>query len=229
MLQLNVKEFLIDFNQKFKTVLIKNKLFGTKDFEVLIDELNFILDHLENNESSLLSFKEHKMDKHGVSEYAVKLLNSGKSYDDIADILCTILNVQINEEEVKDWFANYSSLQLTRTRKKQSNLFDIQERMQEIYQRLNDHLILIEEEPQETYLKARTTKEQVMLEVYKEIRMLTKDAKSVIESLDNQRKIQEFAKLVIETIRNIEPGVARLIIEKLKQDKAMFNALLPPS
>ena len=228
MIEVQLNHYLVEFKNTFKETLLKHELYGIQDFDDLLDSLLTIVNSVEKNADLFIPIEEHKLDKYGMSEYAVRLRNNGMNLAMIANTLSTISGTGITEREVKEWFATYSNLTYTRKSKAYGNIFDIQERMQEIYANLSAHLEVVKDTDKGEFWKAKTTKQQVTLDIYKEIRFLTKDAKEIIKSINHQEKLNEFKRVVIETIRQIDPGTARTIIEKLEQDKALFNALLPP-
>lgn len=228
MIEIELKNYLQDFKDRFKEVLLKHELCGILDFDNLMDAINTIVASVEENEDLFIPINEHKVDKFGMAEYAIKLANSGMSMKQMADTLSTISGAGITQKELTEWFANYSNLKHTRKTKSFGNIFNVNERMQEAYERL---LILIDEiegTPKEEFFKGKTTKAQVLLAAMGEMRQLTKEAKDIIKSINHQQKLEEFKMLVLDTIRKIDPETGRLIIEKLEQDKALFNALLPP-
>lgn len=229
MIEIQLRQYLIEFQDRFKEILLKHELYGIPDFDNLLSSLNTVVVSAQNNEELFIPIEEHKLDKFGLSEQAVRLANAGYPNKKVAEVLSLVSGSAISENEVKEWFANYSSLTMMRKPKLHSNLFDVQERMQDMYMALTDHLEHIQSTKPEDFWKAKTTKQQVILDVYKELRFLTKDAKSIIESINHQQKLNEFRKLVVETIRKIDPTTARIIIEKLEQDKAIYAAMLPPS
>jgi len=228
MIEVQLRQYLIDFQEKFKTALLKHELYGISDFDDLLSSLATVVTSAKDNEELFIPIEEHKLDKFGLSEQAVRLANAGYSDRKMSEVLSLMSGSAITETEIREWFTNYSSLSMIRKPKIHANLFDVQERMQDVYMALMDHLETIQNSTSEDFWKAKTTKQQVILDVYKELRFLTKDAKSIIDSIDHQQKLNEFRKLVIETIRKIDPTTARIIIEKLQQDKAIYTALLPP-
>lgn len=229
MIEVQFKGYLNDFLDKFKDALLKHELYGVEDFDMLLDSLTTIVAGVEENEDLFIPVEEHKIDKFGMSEYAVRLANSGMSRKQLAITLTTMSGQAISEKEVKEWFANYSNLKHTRKTKSYGNIFNVNDRMQEAYERLLIIIEDIEATPKDEFFKGKTTKSQVLLAAMGEMRQLTKEAKDIIKSINHQQKLEEFKMLVLDTIRKIDPATGRIIVEKLKQDKALFNALLPPS
>lgn len=227
-MQVELKYYLEQFKNKFQETLITQELFGKEEFNELIDDFDFILEGLEGKGDYSIYLEDHKIDMFGMAENAVKLANAGMSKQEISLTLSTLSGTGITVEEVKDWFANYSTLSQVRKAKTYGNIFNVQERMQDIYVELLDHLEEVKNTSKEEFFRGKITREQVVLDIYKEIRTLTKDAKEIIKSINHYQKLKEFQYLVIETIRGVDPSIARVILQKLEQDKALFTALLPP-
>lgn len=228
MIELNLKNHIIDFKKDITDLFLKYELYGKEDVDDLMDSLSIIVNSLEQNDDCYIALAEHKIDQCGMAANAINLANAGMKIEDISLTLSTISGVGISISELKEWYKNYSSIKHTRNVKAYGNIFDVQERMQDIYESLVDHLAVIKDTPKEEFFKGKTTREQVILEVIKDVRGITRDAKEILKTINHYQKLQEFRSLVIETIRGIDPSTARIIIEKLQQDKAMFNALLPP-
>lgn len=228
MIELNLKNHIIDFKKEIVDIFLKYELYGKEDVDNAIHSLTIIVDSLEQNDDCYIALAEHKIDQCGMAANAINLANAGMKIEDISLTLSTISGIGISVEELKDWLQNYSTIKHTRNVKAYGNIFDVQERMQEIYGSLIDHLDVIKKTPKDEFFKGKTTREQVILEVLRDVRSITKDAKEILKTINHYQKLQEFRALVIETIRSIDPTTARIIIEKLEQDKALFNALLPP-
>lgn len=228
MIEVELKSYLLEFKDKFKDSLLKHELCGIPDFDNLLDAINIIISSMEENEDLFIPIEEHKIDKFGMAEYAVRLANSGMSMKQMAETISTISGAGLTEKELSTWFANYSNLSHTRKTKSFGNIFNVNERMQQTYERLQILMQQIEDTPKEEFFKGKTTKAQVLLAAMAEMRQLTKEAKDIIKSISHQQKLEEFKMLVLDTIRKLDPATGRLIIEKLEQDKALFNALLPP-
>lgn len=228
MIEVQLKPYLLKFQTQLKNAVIKNSLFGVDDFEELQESFDLIVSSLQENEDYFIEIEQHKIDRFNLGSHAVALANAGESLPNISKTLGIISNCAISPEELKDWFDNYSNLTYNRKQKNYGNIFNVQERMQQVYEELQDQLELIRSTDKEEFFRGKTTREQVILEVLNNLRVLTKDAKDILKTVDEHQRLEEFKSLVIETIRRVEPSVATLIIEKLTQDQALFKALLPP-
>lgn len=228
MIEVQLKPYLLKFQNQLKTAVIKNSLFGVQDFEELQESFDLIVSSLQENEDYFIEIEQHKIDRFNLGPHAIALANAGQSLHNICKTLGIISNCAISPEELKDWFDNYSNLTYSRKQKNYGNIFNVQERMQQVYQELQDQLELIRSTDKEEFFRGKTTREQVILEVLNNLRVLTKDAKDILKTVDEHQRLEEFKSLVIETIRKVEPSIATAIIEKLTQDQTLFKALLPP-
>lgn len=228
MIEVKLKPYLLEFQTKLKEAVVRNGLFGTEDFNELQESFDIIISSLSINEEYYIEIEEHKIDKFNLGPQAIALANAGESLVSIAKTLSIISSCGVTPDELKYWFDNYSNLTYNKKQKSYGNIFNVQERMQMLYQDLQDQLDEIKLTSKEDFFRGKTTKEQVINDTLAHIRMLTKDAKEILKTVDEHQKLEEFKYLVIETIRSVDPIIATTIIKKLEQDKALFNALLPP-
>lgn len=228
MINVEIKSFIQNFRDQYKNALLKHELYGIEEFDEMLDSLNTLCLGMEESDDFYIAVEEHKIDKFGLAEMAVRFANAGQNNKQIAETLSTASGVAINEKEMREWFKNYSNLKISKDKKVHGNIFNIQERMQEVYCELMDHLEAVKETEKEEFWKGKTTKQQTVLAIYQEVRHLTKDATDVIKSINHHQKLESFKMLVLETIRKIDPATAQIIIEKLEQDQALFNSILPP-
>lgn len=228
MINVEIKSFIENFKEQYKNALLKHEMYGIEEFDVLLNSLNTLCIAMNESEDFYIPLAEHKVDKFGLGEMAVRFANSGQSCREVAETISVASGVAITEAEMKEWFENYSNLRTAKTKKSHGNIFDIQERMQEVYGRLMDHIEEVEKANKQDFANAKTTKQQVILDIYKEIRHLSKDATDVIKSINHHQKLEQFKMLVIETIRKIDPATATIILQQLEKEKALFDAILPP-
>lgn len=227
MIEVELKEYLSNFTGQFKEALLKHELYGIEEFDNLLSSIKTISDGIEANPDVFIPINEHIIDKYGLGEMVIKFINSGYNYKTLAEILTTQSGVSINQKNIKEWVENYSTLTYKKRPQGHGNLFDVQERMQDIYSRLLEHLQTVEKTSQNEFLQAKITKQQVTLDIYKEIRMLTKDAANIMQAISHQAQLQEFRKVILESIKEVSPATAQAIIRKLRQNKAIASALLP--
>ena len=227
MIEVELKQYLETHIEQYKNALLKHELYGIEEFDNLLVQLINLNNSLEISKKTFITLDEHVIDKYCLGEVVLKFVNNNFSYSSISEIISIQAGVIINVKQIKDWVENYSHLASLEKPQGHGNLFDIQERMQDIFSELQEHLHLVKQTDKEEFYKARITKQQVLLETYREIRALTKDAASIINSLSHQAQLQEFRKVIIESIKEVSPAVAQSVIRKLKQNKALYSALLP--
>lgn len=228
MIEVELKSYVKTFIEDLKNALLKYELFGVEEFDQLLTSIQSLESSINVNKDIFINLLQSPIDKYNMGEYTIRYINNGYTYKQIAEILSLNAGIIITEKDVKTWRNTYSSLDRINTRARNtSNLFDIQDRMQDIYTQLYEHLEVIKETDKKEFLAARTTRQQVILDVLKEVRMLTKDAANILESISHQQQLNEFRKVILESIKEVSPSVAQSIIRKLKQNKALFSTLLP--
>lgn len=229
MLEVELKQYLNDFQSDLQNAILNHELYGVEEFDDLLTNLDILIDGINSNDEVFIPIKEHIIDRLGLSEVIIKFKNQNYSNKDIADIISVQSSTIISESEVESWLHTYSSLTSLRRGESYGSLFDIQHRMQDVYIQLQEHIKKIEDEEDKIFSSARTTRHQVLLEVYKEVRMLTKDASQILAAISHQEKLENFKQAVIDNIKTVSPSTAQAIITSLKQNKSLYSSLLPPS
>lgn len=229
MIEVELKEYINVLDTQLKDALLKHELYGIQDFDSIVETLTMLKSALETTSDVYIPLQEHAIDKYGLGEMVIKFRNSNYSLKQIAEIITVQAGVIISEKDVKQWTDTYSTVNVSKRPVGHGNLFDIQERMQDVYGQLMDHLETVKQSEKAEFWQAKTTKQQVVLDIYKEIRMITKDASNIIQAISHQEQLQEFRKAVLESIKEISPSVQQAIIRKLKQNRTLYSSLLPGS
>lgn len=227
MIEVELKDYLINFTAQFKNALLKHELFGIEEFDNLLGTLNTLSESVEANPDVFIPINEHVIDKYGMGEVVIKFVNNGFNYKTISEIITVQSGVGIGQKEIKEWVENYSTLKYNKKPQGHGNLFDVQDRMQQIYTQLSDHINEVKSTSKEEFLRAKTTRQSELRETYKEIRMLTKDAANLMQAITSQQQLAEFRKVILESIKEVSPATAQAIIRKLRQNKAIASSLLP--
>lgn len=230
MIEVELKELIVNYKHKVSECLLKHELHGIEDFEELKEELEAIIVSLDSRSNTTVSLEEHPIDKFGLATFTTQLINSGCNNKTIAELLTSNSSIAITAKEVQRWKDHYSHLSYEKQKKeKQGNVFDVQSRLQDVYSMVSTHLDTIEASAPEDFWKAKTTKQQVMLDTMKEIRMITADAAKIINMVSHQERLRNFMDIVIETVNKIDPVTANTILQKLHQNKTLMSVLTPPS
>lgn len=230
MIEVELKELLEKFKADLCDSLLKHELYGIEDFDSLKETIEVIITSLEGREALAISLESHPIDKFGLASLATDMINGGIDNKSIAKTLSAKSGIGISSKEVKTWQDTYSHLSYeTMKQEKKGNIFDVQTRLQDLYSMLYDHLEAIKEADPEDFWKAKTSKQQVILDAMKELRMLSGEATKVIGMISHQERLRQFTDIVMETIKETDQATAQIIFSKLKKNKALMNVLTPPS
>jgi hypothetical protein len=152
----------------------------------------------------------------------VNMANSGFTHMDIAEECSKECGVDFNIREVSDWLNNYVSLSSSKKSKVlRGSVFDSRNRLEELSLLLYSLLDTINEKDDSLFKYNKITKEEVYLQVIKEIRQLTKQATDLIEKIDDRSRIQEFQNTVIECLQREAPLVASKVIKSLREQQTI--------
>lgn len=229
MIEVEIKSFLDNLEYQLKEIFLKYELLGKEEIVDLLETIHSLIENIEKHKEIYLPIEAHPIDKYGMRELVINLANHGTAHSQIASVISIQTGIVISTREVSNWLDNYSNLSIVQKNSQTANVFDIQNGMQSIYAQLLDHLEIVKETDQEDYFKAKTTKQQVVLETYKEIRALTKDAASILQVISKQEQLESFKNAVLDSIKEVSPSTAQIIVKKLKDNKALYNSLMPPS
>lgn len=210
-------------------LLTAKSLLGKADSDRLLDKivtLKEIIQTLNLNINTLSN--QSIIDTLGLGDNIIYLRDSGNDFRAISKVLSTQTGRIISANEVQNWLESYDSASLLKNpRGTIGSVFDTRSVMENLFMELYAHLEKVKKEDDKKFADARTTRSQVELDIYKEIRHLTKDAAAIIESISNMQRYKEFQRLVIESIDEVSPEAKQQIMRKLKDQKALFNSLMP--
>lgn len=230
MVEVELKDLLVQFQGKLNECFLEHELHGIESVEDLKDNLEAMIAGLESRAAMTISLEEHPIDKFGLATLAAQLINANTTNKQVAEILTSNSNIAFTAKEVQQWKDNYSHLSYDKKKAEEKrNVFDIQNRLQDLYSMVYDHLQLIKDSQPEDFWKAKTSQQQVMLDAMKELRMISADAVKVINMVSHQERLSNFMQIVYETVNQIDPATANTILTKLKQNKALISALTPAS
>ena len=220
---------LNDLSTELIKVLTAEGHLGKPQYDDLLDrvaQMKDVLGTLSTNGNELVVGTV--IDNLGLGDRLIALRDAGNNPKQIASILGVQTGQFISGTDIELWLEKYSSLSLLQDPKGAiGSVFDTKIVMQSIFEQLHEHLQKVQKLKPQDLKNARTTKEQIELEVYKEIRALTKDAAAIIESISNMERYKEFQRLIIESIAEVSPEVKHEIMRRLRDQKALFTSLMP--
>lgn len=231
----NVVQLYISFIGRLKAQLEINSYIGLEPWQSLLEEAYQIKDLLNNpiisqplnNAELKKGKKQNPVDKYGMQSLVISLYEDGLGFKKIAEYL-EAQGLPITNTDVSDWIKDYSVSDIT-TQVELSNgsVFDTQFQLQDLFDKIYKLLQEIQIRDDADYKAAKTTKEQVKLEIYKELRMSVKDAATLATAVANMQTIENFKKIVIEEVNKLDPGTAQRIWKKIREAKSMFSSLNP--
>lgn len=216
---------------RFKTELISRELLGSEPWNGLlleISELIKLLDCPEIAGDTLVMERVDKIDASSMGKAVLNMQKAGLSNKEISESLLSYTGMDISAEEVRVWLSNYNQSALSdKASIVRGSVFETRGRLEEIHLLVQKHLETIELAEEDTFARAKTTKAQVQLEVYRELRQLYKDANQLVTSVQQLNTIKEFQEVVLDIISNVSPQAYHQILKELKERKALMNNLLP--
>lgn len=221
---------MTELSEQFVQVLTAEGHVGKPEYDDLLDRVNHMKDILgtlclSNNE---LAQPGTIIDNLGLGDRVIALRDAGNNPKQIASIIAVQAGQFINGQDIVLWLQNYESVSLLQNPKGTvGNVFDTKLVMQSIFEQLYNHLEKVKKMKEHEVKTARTSRVQIELEVYKEIRALTKDAAGILESISNMERYKEFQHLIIESIAEVSPEVKHEIMRRLREQKALFTSLMP--
>ncbi len=219
------------FEARLSKSIIESKLAGKPEWVMLLEEISGIKDVFDAlDDEEILTYKEASIiDKLKLGANVIALKNNNYTDIEVAEIVSTQTGQTILDSDISKWLESYSNLNGANPTAFRGSVFDTQSRMQNIMEDLYSHLEKVKMEDEDKFARAKTTRAQVELEVYKEIRQLTKDAAQIITAISNQNKMKQFQQIVVEAIATVSAPVANQITRKIREQKASYDTLLPPS
>lgn len=219
-----------ELSKEFVKVLSKEGHVGKPQYDDLLDRVEHIrnvLGTLSMDNKELVA-QPGIIDKLGLGNRVIALRDAGNSPKQIASIIGVQAGQLVSTNEIIGWIQKCDSVSLLESPQASiGSVFDTQVVMQNIFEELYTHLQKVSKIKDEEVKNARTTKVQIELEVYKEIRALTKDAAGILESISAMERYKEFQRLIIESIGQVSPEVKHEIMRKLREQKALFSSLVP--
>lgn len=229
----NVIQLYVSFTEKLKSQLETNSFIGLEPWHSLLMEAYEIKELLNNplisqplnNAELIKGKKQNPVDKYGMQSLVISLYEDGLTYQRISEYLQG-QGLPIESKHVGDWIKEYSASEITtQVELRNGSVFDTQFQLQDLFDKIYALLQEIQAKDDKDYTSAKTTKEQVKLEVYKELRMSVKDAATLATAVANMQTIENFKKIVIEEVNKLDPGTAQRIWKKIREAKSIFNSL----
>lgn len=215
---------------ELKVFIENHNLVGTRDANYLIESFEqfkeMLADPLVSQE--LDNYKlttQNPIEKYGVAEEVITLLEDGESNADIANALA-LRGLPIETKHVLAFKKEYKNADIiSKIEKSNASVFDTQVQFQIIFDSLNSKLKDLETVDDERLGKARVVREQLELEYTRELRMLTKDAKELAESMMNMQNGTKILQIILQTVnKECTPTVFNKIVAEVRKQKLIFGS-----
>lgn len=215
---------------ELKAFIENNNLVGTRDANYLIESFEqfkeMLADPLVSQE--LDNYKlttQNPIEKYGVVEEVITLLEEGRSNSEIAEGLA-IKGLPIESRHVLAFKKEYQSADIVRKiEKSNSSVFDTQVQFQMIFDTLNSKLADLAHVDEDRLAKARVVKEQLEIELLREIRMLSKDAQALMEAMNNLENNKKIITIMLDTVNKMcGPTVFNQVASEIRKQKLIFGS-----
>ena len=215
---------------ELKVFIENHNLIGTKEANYLIDSFEqfkeMLADPLVSQE--LDNYKlttQNPIEKYGVVEEVITLLEDGESNADIASSLA-LRGLPIESKHVLAFKREYKDADIiSKIEKSNASVFDTQVQFQMIFDSLNSKLKNLETVDDERLARARVVKEQLELEYTRELRMTIKDAQALAEAMLNMENNKKVITIMLDTVNKMcGPTVFNQVASEIRKQKLIFSS-----
>lgn len=217
---------------ELKAFIENHNLVGTRDANYLIESFEqfreMLADPLVSQE--LDNYKlttQNPIEKYGVVEEVITLLEEGRSNSEIAEGLA-IKGLPIESRHVLAFKKEYQSADIvSKIEKSNSSVFDTQVQFQMIFDAIQTEIANLNLIDDEVLAKARVTRPQIKLEQYRELRMLAKDAQALMEAMNNMENNKKVITIMLDTVNKMcGPTVFNQVASEIRKQKLIFGSSL---
>lgn len=221
-------QLINEWEGDFRSLLLKEELLGKDEWTDIFSRIrsihDLVKDEIERVEALPVIHKQNLVDSLGLGPQVLDMLRAQVPIPTIATTLSAQTALTIPTKEIDAWVIEYNRGNGGRTK---PSVFETSSRLEDIHELIFRHIEYVESLEDDAFKSAKTTKAQVLLEVYKELRMLYKDANQLMASIKQMNSIQEFQQSVLEVIKDVSLSDYHLIMKKLNEKKALMSAFTP--
>jgi hypothetical protein len=215
---------------ELKVFIENHNLVGTRDANYLIESFeNFremLADPLVSQELDNYKLKvQNPIEKYGVAEEVITLLEEGKSNPEIAEGLA-LRGLPIEAKHVLAFKREYKDADIiSKIEKSNASVFDTQVQFQMIFDSLNSKLADLAHVDDERLANARVVREQLELEYTRELRMTIKDAQALAEAMLNMENNKKIITIMLDTVNKMcGPTVFNQVASEVRKQKLIFGS-----
>lgn len=167
-----------------------------------------------DNLKDILPERNHgggEIDRLGLGPEIVRLRKAGLTQDEVA------LELKLSRHQVQHWLEKYNSLEAAaQTKVKTRSIFDMSDRLQETFERLETMLMEIKGENRELEVK-------ILDKILKAIGQ----AGVLVEKIELYKDNQRFKEVVLELLDQEAPGIKAKALRRLSEHREGIGALRP--
>ena len=222
---------LEEWRGRLKAFLLSKALLGIPTVTTLLEDLEDITKGLDVPPVGGLSVvSPHPIDRLGCGLSVLSMHCDGMEAGAIAKVVENQTGTTISANEVQAWVESYERSGVVR-RNTMTNLsiFDTKNRMEDIYIGLQKLMNDVDDAEEVEFSRSKTTRYEVQLAAWKEMRAATKDAKQIVEALHQMNTYRELADIILQEIGQESPAVQSRIVKALKAKGAIIKAIMPSS
>lgn len=217
-----------EWEKDFKDLLLESNLVGIDEWDDIYNRakslFKLFLDEVAIVESVPIVYKQSRIDTMVLGPTILDMIRDQIPIPIIATAISAQTGIDISSKEIDQWVVEYNK---SHNKTSRPSVFETSSRLEDIHDLIHKHMDYIKGLDEDDFKSAKTTKAQVMLEVYKELRMLYKDANQLVASVKQLESIKEFKDSVLEVIQDVSPAQYHLIIRRLNEKKAALSAFTP--
>lgn len=224
---LAVKDFHIQFSEAIK----HEGLSGLTPWTELKDQLSEIVNIIDNPRfpelaNSLALSTVGKIEQYGLSAEIITLLEKGHTADEIATRVSRSVGVVISTDEIEQFVQRYNnSNRSTMKSLRNGSVWNTQAVYEDLYKKLTLLMEYVDFADPDEFTRARITKPQVLIELYREVRQTAKEAANILAIMDANNKVDQFIQIALEQIRTKVPNVTyREIIQAWSDQLLLLNS-----
>jgi len=167
-----------------------------------------------------------KIDLLNLGKDVLGLYKTGSSLSQIAKTCSQQVGQPINKKEVQQWIDEFDQRSVSgKQRIVYGSIFDTTDRLEEIYISIMKLSETVKARDENYYKSAKVVREQVELEVMRELRQLVSEADKLASKIRMAEDMRRFTSLVIECLKKEAPMVYTRVLKLLREEQAAFRQL----
>lgn len=228
---INIVLSIKDFNIQFHEAIKSEGLSGLTPWVELKEQLSEIINIIDNPRfpdlaNTLAISVAGKVEQYGLSAEVIALLENGYSVDDISTQVSRSVGIVITPLEIDEFIQRFNnSNRSTMSSMRKGSIWNTQGVYEELYQQLTLLMEYINLMDPDEFLRARITKPQVLIELFREMRQTAKEAANILAIMDANNKVDQFIQIALEQVRTKVPNVTyREIIQAWSDQLLLLNS-----